>query len=136
MEGGIENDDVGNVRQHFHEGPDSRQVRRVVERRQFAQFVDLRDDVVIDNHRVGKIVAALDDPVADALDLVKGLDDLPFHQVAKEEIGRLFMVFHRQDGLDLLAVDLDRVVGIVQADAFDKPFRYYLFLRHVVEFEF
>ena len=75
VEGRVEGDDLRDRREHGLHGTDAQQVRRIVERGEIAAEVDLLQDVVVHEDGTGEEIAALDDAVADRLDVLEGSQD-------------------------------------------------------------
>ncbi len=78
MEGGVEDRDVGHVREQLARGADARQVGRVVQRREGHARLDGADHLVVDPGGAVEGVAAVDHSMADGLRLVglRFLEDL------------------------------------------------------------
>ena len=70
VESGIENDDLLQVGERFARGVNPGNVRRIVQRCEADAVHNLLAHIIIDQYRFGKILAAVDDAVADRLDFV------------------------------------------------------------------
>ena len=75
VEGGVEGHDLRNGRKDMLDRFDAEEVGRVVQRGEVAAEGDLFDDIVIDEGAAGEEIAALDDAVADGVDVFEGLED-------------------------------------------------------------
>jgi hypothetical protein len=75
MKGGVEDPDLGGAGKQGFAGLDALQVVRVVQRRELDAFPDGGLDLLGDQGRFRKILAAMDDTVADAVDLAFVPDD-------------------------------------------------------------
>src|SRR5690554_780047 len=72
VERGVEDGDVRQVGQRLPRGTDAEHVRRVVQRRQVGEFVDLTLDLVGDESRLGEARSPVHDPMADRGERVLG----------------------------------------------------------------
>ena len=122
VEGGVEGRHDGDVgTQGGLRGADGAQRRPIVQGRQLAQALDGVDDLLVDQHRFHKAVAAVDDPVADGVDTVPSRE-ADFGQPFQHAAGRLTVI--RQGGLleqpSPLGGELD---GALATDAVDDASR-------------
>ena len=131
----VEDDDLRDVfPEDVFRGVDALDVRRVVERGEVAEHVDVRLDLFVDEAALFVEGAALNDPVADGRDLVEGVDDL---EVALGEdlfdfIERGGVVGHGNVEADLLSLCLRGDLA-VEADALAKTGGDGRFIVHVDE---
>ena len=70
VESRVENNDLLQVGEGFARGVDTGDVRRIVQRREADAVHNLLAHIIINQYRFGKILAAVDDAVADCLDLL------------------------------------------------------------------
>ncbi len=89
MEGGVEHGDLRHGRECFPRGTDADQVRRIVQRRERRQFVDLFLDCVGDEGRLGEDRPAVHDPVADGGNIVAGSEGVESELHAGDVVDRL-----------------------------------------------
>ena len=123
VESRIEDGDLGNAGHGFLAGFDAGHVRRIVQRRQIEAGADRPLDFRCDQDGGGEFLTAMDDPVADGIDLAHALEDAVFvrGQDGQDSLDRNLVVGHvdRQgDGFAAVAVVLDQ--RVVQADAFSE----------------
>ena len=75
MEGGVEDRDVGELRERTAGLADSRQRRRVVQRRELGQICELELDRVVDQHRLAEARPPVHHAMGDRLDVIRRLGE-------------------------------------------------------------
>ena len=78
MKGGIEDGDVGDIRENRLRCLDPGDVGGIVERRQVRDLLDSLQHALVDPHGAGEFLATVHDPVADRGNLVDVLEDTDF----------------------------------------------------------
>ena len=71
MERGVEDGDMRHVRQRAPRVVDASQRRRVVQRREWDERLDLGENVVVDDDRLTKARAAVHDTMRDGVDVLR-----------------------------------------------------------------
>ena len=136
VEGGVEHDDVGHVgAEHGLGAAQALHVGEVVHRGQGGDLLDLVDDGVGDDLRLGEELGALHDAVADGGNLALVLDDGALAR------GHHFDHLHERFGMGgeghflapLAALGLVRDFAALDADALAQAFAQHALVRHVDE---
>ena len=126
VEGRIEGDDLRDRRQDRLDGMDAEQVGRVVERGEFRAVGDLVQHVLVHKGAAGEEIAALDDAVADRLDVLEGLQNagLRVGEGVEDELHADLVVGNRQVD-DLFFPARRRILENThrKADLFDDTLR-------------
>ena len=108
MESSVKHSDLRGLGHDSLAGTDAHQVCGVVEGSQGDALLNGLDDLVIDDAGLGELHAAVQDAVADSIDLVGGLDDtvLGINQDLQDSGNCLGMGGHGDVPDDLLVADL------------------------------
>ena len=93
MEGGVENHDIRELRQHGLDRENALQIGRVVQRREGHDFLDAFDNFRSHQHGLGELLAAVNDAVSGCRELVEALEDpvLGIHQHIQHILDSLCM---------------------------------------------
>ena len=138
VEGGVEDADLGDAREERLAGLDALEVGRVVERGELDALPDGGLDLVGDQDRAREILAAVDDPVADAVDLGLVPDDavLGVEQEGQDDLDGHLVVLDLADLADLvLALGLIGDDGVARADLLDDALGQEALVLHPDELE-
>ena len=114
VERGVEHEDLGRLRHGGEAALNAHDVRAGVQGRKVTAELELRQHLIGEQHRLREISAAVDDAVADGLDLVHGLHRAVFcaEQRVDDDLGGDGVVGHRdlffidRAGLEVLMLDL------------------------------
>ena len=141
VEGGVENGDLRDLGAHDPAaGFDAGDVGGVVERGEGDAVLNGLHDVLVDENGGGEGLAAVDDAVADGIDLGHGLDDAVFLARELVDDGRdRFRMGREVDVLieDRLVADEGLMLQMAaDADALAKTFREDLLAVHIKELVF
>ena len=78
VKGRVEAGHLRHVGQRVHGRANAGQVGRIVQRRQVGEPLDRGEHLVVDQHRAGELLAAVDDAMADRGDLVRIVQRMVF----------------------------------------------------------
>ena len=138
VELGVENADVRHAGQLFLTRFDAGEVGRVVQRPERNVFADDLLDALVHLHRLRDLLPAEQDAMADRHDFAEVLHDAVgrIDQLGADPLERLFVVFDRNFGLELIAVGtfVDHVRLIV-AETLEKSLGQNLFVFHRIQRE-
>ena len=122
--GGIEHRHHGHAGHDLHAAPDAHQVGGVVEGAQGYALFDGGQHVVVDDHGLGELLAAMEHPMAHRVDLVHALHhaDILVRQGFQHHADGLGMILHVLfKHVGILARGLVGQLRAVDADALAKP---------------
>ena len=113
MEGRIKNRNHRCVRHQRLAGKNSGQVRRVVQRSQIRNLTDCINDILIDDHRPGKLLSSVNNAVSDCADLLQRLDHTGscIGQSIQHQADCLLMILNLSLCLNLAALYAEIFIG-------------------------